>query len=78
MGTTFERVQKVVVNRLKVSADEVKEAVTFEDLGADELDKIDVVIGIEDEFEINISDDDWDGVKTIGEAVTLVNKLEGR
>jgi acyl carrier protein len=48
LSTTIERVKKVVVDRLKVSADEVTDTASFiDDLGADSLDVVDLVIGLE-------------------------------
>ena len=55
MSTTYERVKKVLVDRLKVSDDEVTETASFvDDLGADSLDVVDLVMGLEEEFDIEI------------------------
>lgn len=73
MATTMERVKKVVVERLKVSDDEVTEAASFvDDLGADSLDVVDLVIGFEDEFEIQIPDEDAEKIQTVKQAVDYV------
>lgn len=79
MATTLERVTKVVVDRLKVSEDTVTDAASFiDDLGADSLDVVDLVIGFEDEFDVQIPDDDAEKIKTVGEAVKYIDeKLAG-
>ena len=69
----MERVKKVVVERLKVSDDEVTESASFvDDLGADSLDVVDLVIGFEDEFEIQIPDEDAEKIQTVKQAVEYV------
>lgn len=78
MSTTLERVKKVVVDRLKVSEDEVTEGASFiDDLGADSLDVVDLVIGFEDEFEIQIPDEDAEKIQTVSQAVTYVDEKLG-
>ncbi|MCE5199008.1 MAG: acyl carrier protein [Armatimonadota bacterium] len=73
MATTLERVKKVVVDRLKVSEDEVTETASFvDDLGADSLDVVDLVIGFEDEFEIQIPDEDAEKIQTVKQAVDYI------
>jgi len=73
MATTLERVTKVVVDRLKVSNDEVTETASFvDDLGADSLDVVDLVIGFEDEFEIQIPDEDAEKITTVKQAVDYI------
>ena len=74
MSNTLDRVKKVVVDRLKVSADEVTEAASFvDDLGADSLDVVDLVIGFEDEFEIQIPDEDAEKIQTVKQAVEYID-----
>jgi len=75
--TTLDRVKKVVVDRLKVSADEVTEEASFvDDLGADSLDVVDLVIGFEDEFEIQIPDEDAEKITTVKQAVEYIDKKQ--
>ena len=74
MSTTLDRVKKVVVDRLKVSQDEVTEPASFvDDLGADSLDVVDLVIGFEDEFEIQIPDEDAEKIQTVKQAVDYID-----
>ncbi len=73
MASTLERVKKVVVDRLKVSDDEVTETASFvDDLGADSLDVVDLVIGFEDEFEVQIPDEDAEKITTVKQAVDYI------
>ena len=73
MSDTLDRVKKVVVDRLKVSPDEVTESASFvDDLGADSLDVVDLVIGFEDEFEIQIPDEDAEKIQTVKQAVDYI------
>lgn len=79
MSNTLERVKKVVVDRLKASEDQVTETASFtDDLGADSLDVVDLVIGFEDEFEIQIPDEDAEKIQTVGQAVSYIDgKMAG-
>jgi len=75
LSTTLERVKKVVVDRLKVSPYEVTEDASFvDDLGADSLDVVDLVIGFEDEFEIQIPDEDAEKITKVKEAVEYIDR----
>lgn len=75
MSTTFERVKKVVVDRLKVSDDEVTETASFvDDLGADSLDVVDLVMGLEEEFDIEIPDEDAEKIQTVEQAVNYIGE----
>ena len=78
MSTTLERVRKVVVDRLKVSDDEVSGQASFiEDLGADSLDVVDLVMGLEEEFDIEIPDEDAERIQTVGQAVDYIDQKTG-
>jgi len=73
--STFERVKKVVVERLKVSEDQVTENASFEhDLKADSLDEVELVMGLEEEFEIQIPDEDAEKITTVAEAVRYIDQ----
>jgi len=79
LATTLERVKKVVVEKLKVSEAEVTDNASFiDDLGADSLDVVDLVIGFEDEFEVSIPDEDAEKIRNVNQAVAYVDaKLAG-
>lgn len=74
----FERVKKVTVEKLGVKEEEVVEAASFtEDLGADSLDVVELVMAFEDEFAIDIPDDEVGEIKTVGNAVDYISKKSG-
>jgi len=75
-STIKERVLKVVTEELGVKADDCKDEATLSgDLGADSLDVVDVVMAIEEEFGIEVPDDDAPILKTVGD---IVGYVEGR
>jgi len=72
--STFERVKKVVVQQLEVAEEEVTlEASFVDDLGADSLDVVELVMGFEDEFDITIPDEDAEKIATVGDAVSYID-----
>lgn len=72
--STFDRVKKVVVTQLEVSEDEVTPTASFvDDLGADSLDVVELVMGLEEEFDVEIPDEDAEKIATVGDAVTYVD-----
>ena len=72
--STLERVKNVVVDRLKVDAANITDNASFiADLGDDSLDVVDLVIGFEDEFEIQIPDEDAENIKTVAQAVEYID-----
>ncbi len=69
-----EKVIDIVVEQLQVSRDQVKDETSFiDDLGADSLDTAELVMEFEDEFDINIPEDE-DGIKTVGAAIDFIAK----
>ena len=69
----FERIREVLVERLSVEAADVTEEANFqEDLGADSLDLVEMIMELEDEFGIKIPDEDAQGIQTVGQAVQYV------
>lgn len=68
------RVKKVTVEELGVKEEEVVEAASFtEDLGADSLDVVELVMAFEDEFSIEIPDTEVGNIKTVGDAVSYIS-----
>ena len=74
MSTTFDRVKKVVVEQLEVSEEEVTPTASFvDDLGADSLDVVELVMGLEEEFDIEIPDEDAEKIATVGDAIAYID-----
>lgn len=70
-----KRINKVIVEKLSVAEEEVvEEANIKDDLGADSLDVVEVVMGIEGEFGIEIPDEDVDSLRTVGEIYAYAQK----
>jgi len=78
LATVVERVTKVIVDRLGVDESEVKMEASFrDDLGADSLDVVELVMELEDEFDMEISDEDAEQISTVGNAVTYIESKQG-
>ena len=75
MSDTAEGVKKIVVEHLNVDADKVTDNASFiEDLGADSLDTVELVMAFEEEFGIEIPDDAAESIVTVGDAVKYIDK----
>ena len=73
MSTVEARVKKIVVEQLGVKEDEVTNDASFvDDLGADSLDTVELVMALEEEFETEIPDEDAEKITTIQQAVTYI------
>lgn len=73
MADVLERITKIVIDRLEVEESEVKLEASFkEDLGADSLDVVELVMELEDEFGMEISDEDAEKISTVGDAVNYI------
>ncbi len=73
LATVIERVTKVVVDRLGVDESEVKLEASFrDDLGADSLDVVELVMEFEEEFDLQIDDEDAEKIATVGDAVSFI------
>ncbi len=74
LATVIERVTKVVVDRLGVDESEVKLEASFrDDLGADSLDVVELVMELEEEFDMQIDDEDAEKIATVGDAVNFIS-----
>ena len=71
----FEKVKEIIVEQLDVQADQVTEDASFiEDLGADSLDTVELVMALEEHFDIEIPDEDAEKIKTVRDAVAYIDK----
>ena len=71
----FYKVKKIIVDQLDVEEDKVTEAASItDDLGADSLDVVDLVMSFEEEFDIEIPDDQVEKIKTVGDIVKFIEE----
>ena len=74
MSSVEERVRKIVVEQLGVKEDEVKNDASFvDDLGADSLDTVELVMALEEEFDTEIPDDEAEKITTVQMAINYIN-----
>ena len=75
MSTVEERVKKIVAEQLGVKDEEVTSDASFvDDLGADSLDTVELVMALEEEFETEIPDEDAEGIRTVEDAVEYIKE----
>lgn len=71
----LEKVREVIVDQLNAEADDVVEEASFvDDLGADSLDIVELVMALEEEFGISIPDEEAENIKTVGDAVGYIER----
>ncbi len=69
-----ERVKNIIVEQLGVEATQVTEGAKFvEDLGADSLDTVELVMALEEEFSVEIPDEDAEKIASVGDAINYIN-----
>lgn len=74
MADTFERVKNIVVDRLDVEEEKVTLEASFQDdLEADSLDVVELIMELEDEFDMEIADDEAEKLNTVGDAVNYID-----
>ena len=72
-----EKVKKIIMDQLSVSADEVKPEASFiEDLGADSLDLTELIMAMEEEFDIEIADDDAQKILKVQDAISYIENKQ--
>ncbi|MBM0065201.1 acyl carrier protein [Alkalicoccobacillus gibsonii] len=77
MADTLSRVTKIVVDRLDIDEAQVKPEASFkDDLGADSLDVVELVMELEDEFDIEISDEEAEKIATVGDVITYIDSQQ--
>jgi len=78
MSDIAERIRAIIADQLMVDAVEVTNEASFvDDLGADSLDTVELIMEFEDEFGIEISDEDAEKISNVGEAIGYLEKLVG-
>ncbi len=75
MSEIVAKVEKIIVDKLGVDASEVKKEASFtNDLGADSLDLVELIMEFEKEFGISIPDDQSEKIKTVGDAIAYIEE----
>lgn len=71
--SVFEQVKEVIVDKLSVEADKVTLEASFQDdLGADSLEIVELIMGLEDKFGVTIADEDAEKIRTVQDAVSFI------
>ncbi|MFZ2256718.1 MAG: acyl carrier protein [Clostridiaceae bacterium] len=73
----FDKVKEIIADKLGVNEKEIKMESTFEDLGADSLDIVELIMAIEEEYDIQISDEEAEKALSVGDVVNYINTLVG-
>ena len=75
LATVYERLQVIVAEQLGVETEQVtREAEFIQDLNADSLDMVELVMSLEEEFSIEISDEEVENIRTVGDAVDFIEE----
>ena len=75
MADHTEKVTKLIAENLNVDIAKVKAEATFaNDLGADSLETVELIMSLEEEFKLEIKEEDAEKIKTVGDAITYINK----
>lgn len=72
---TAQKVISIIADQLSLPRDQVLEDSTFEALGADSLDRVEIVMKLEEEFNVEIRDEDADSITTVGKAIDYLHNL---
>ena len=78
MSDVEKRVKKIICEQLDVSEEDVVSKASFvDDLGADSLDQVELIMAMEEEFDISISDEDAENISTVQDTIDYINKALG-
>jgi acyl carrier protein len=76
--SVFSELQELVANKLSIDSSEIKPESSFiDDLGADSLDLADLVMAIEEQYEVDFANEDTDQFRTVGDVVAAIERLTG-
>ncbi|MCA1927913.1 MAG: acyl carrier protein [Calditerrivibrio sp.] len=77
MADVAEKVKKIIAEQLNIDEAQVKPEASFiDDLGADSLDTVELIMALEEEFDIEIPDDVAEKIKTVGDAIEQISKMK--
>lgn len=75
MDNLFDKVKEIVVEQLGVEEEEVSQSSSFvDDLGADSLDLVELIMALEEEFDMEIPDEDAEKISTVGDAINYIKE----
>lgn len=75
--TVFEKLQKIIAEQLEIDIEDITpDSDVIDDLGADSLDIVDLVMSVEDEFEIEVPDEAIEGMRTVDDLVKYIENRE--
>jgi acyl carrier protein len=78
MAGVEEKVKKIIIEQLNVSEEDVVPEASFvDDLGADSLDQVELIMAMEEEFDLSISDEDAEKIATVQNAIDFIKKASG-
>lgn len=78
MADIEKRVKEIIAEQLSIDVEEVKPEASFiEDLGADSLDTVELIMAFEEEFDLEIPDEEAEKIKTVGDAIEYIKKHVG-
>jgi acyl carrier protein len=77
MDVSFDRIKEIIVDQMGVDPDKVTEDASFiEDLGADSLDIVELIMTFEEEFDMEMSDEDAEKITTVGDVIKYIKDLD--
>ena len=77
MDVNFEKIKEIIVDQMGVDPDKVTENASFiEDLGADSLDIVELIMTFEEEFDMEMSDEDAEKIATVGDVIKYIKDLD--
>ncbi|HHV65227.1 MAG TPA: acyl carrier protein [Peptococcaceae bacterium] len=72
MDSIYEKVKNIVIDQLGVDEEDITPTTSFQDLNADSLDIVELVMALEEEFNLDIADEEVENIKTIGDVVRYI------